>query len=229
MNTTCSICTDDLNTPKKCCIKKNNNKILSCNHEYHTLCIDMWLDKNTTCPLCRQVVKSVSIVDVNQNICQVEFIDRIKNNKNKIIFFILYILLLIGGAAHIMTSISTINYIHDIHNTTTTNSLKVKNINTQIIVIIVYLVIHFLYILLNKYIHNIFIHYPAGLMLSFMITLNIIYIFYIIMINNTISKYINENNTGLSKTNIINRNFTVMVYNATISSIYVIYIYIPRL
>lgn len=44
--TTCVICWDEF---------KNNDiiKILPCNHYFHNVCIDIWLEKNATCPQCR--------------------------------------------------------------------------------------------------------------------------------------------------------------------------------
>ena len=28
-------------------------KFLYCSHRYHEACIDTWLDKNSTCPVCK--------------------------------------------------------------------------------------------------------------------------------------------------------------------------------
>jgi hypothetical protein len=41
----CSICTVDL--------AHGQVSILGCGHSYHTLCIDEWLNKCPTCPMCR--------------------------------------------------------------------------------------------------------------------------------------------------------------------------------
>lgn len=43
----CAICYEDLSKD----IKK-----LSCSHYFHTKCIDVWLNKNNTCPCCRTYV-----------------------------------------------------------------------------------------------------------------------------------------------------------------------------
>ena len=43
----CSICFCTLQT-EGC-----DNKKLCCGHEYHTACINTWLEKSRTCPLCR--------------------------------------------------------------------------------------------------------------------------------------------------------------------------------
>lgn len=43
----CSICQEDnfdINIVRK----------LNCNHEFHIYCIDKWLSKETTCPICRK-------------------------------------------------------------------------------------------------------------------------------------------------------------------------------
>jgi len=29
-------------------------KVLDCMHSYHSECIDTWLKKNTTCPVCKK-------------------------------------------------------------------------------------------------------------------------------------------------------------------------------
>jgi len=39
----CSICLDDFDESKK----------LTCDHEFCYVCIDAWLEKHNTCPLCR--------------------------------------------------------------------------------------------------------------------------------------------------------------------------------
>ena len=45
----CSICTDNIN-------KGEEYNILSCNHQYHTLCILTWIKKHATCPICRKEI-----------------------------------------------------------------------------------------------------------------------------------------------------------------------------
>ena len=45
----CSICLRDIS---------NNSKRLDCNHLYHKLCIDRWLLRKDTCPICRSVVRA---------------------------------------------------------------------------------------------------------------------------------------------------------------------------
>lgn len=42
----CCICLDDIKKPK-------HAQYLPCCHFFHKICIDKWLEKNTTCPECR--------------------------------------------------------------------------------------------------------------------------------------------------------------------------------
>ena len=49
-NFDCSICQED---------NDNDNNIhiirkLNCNHQFHIYCIEKWLSKETTCPICRK-------------------------------------------------------------------------------------------------------------------------------------------------------------------------------
>jgi hypothetical protein len=48
-NPMCSICLTDVTLDKKA---------LSCNHIYHKKCIDKWLERKSTCPVCRKEVGS---------------------------------------------------------------------------------------------------------------------------------------------------------------------------
>ena len=43
----CSICMDEY---------KNEDviSILNCNHKFHKKCVDKWLYRNLSCPICRQ-------------------------------------------------------------------------------------------------------------------------------------------------------------------------------
>lgn len=45
----CAICLEEINDSK--CI------VLKCNHIYHKKCINAWLKKNETCPMCRVYLK----------------------------------------------------------------------------------------------------------------------------------------------------------------------------
>ncbi|CAN6458263.1 unnamed protein product [Victoria cruziana] len=45
--TQCSVCLGDYESDEKL------QQIPSCGHTFHTECIDSWLTRNTTCPLCR--------------------------------------------------------------------------------------------------------------------------------------------------------------------------------
>tara|TARA_B100000902_G_C27147487_1_gene831898 strand:+ start:28 stop:720 length:693 start_codon:yes stop_codon:yes gene_type:complete len=48
-NHMCSICLTDVTLDKK---------VLSCDHVYHKKCIDKWLERKSTCPVCRKEVGS---------------------------------------------------------------------------------------------------------------------------------------------------------------------------
>jgi len=43
----CPICLEDMTDA-------NNVKCCNCGHSFHTECVDIWLEKNTTCPNCRK-------------------------------------------------------------------------------------------------------------------------------------------------------------------------------
>ena len=113
----CSICTDDLEIESKIfCIKyKKPIKTLNCNHQYHKYCINIWLKEHNTCPLCRKVVKHISVMDDEYRYTELNnYINKIKNNKNHKFYSILYILLLTGVITlitHIIILTSTINHI----------------------------------------------------------------------------------------------------------------------
>lgn len=52
--TLCSICRDTITSNSVC------RKIKNCNHLFHIVCIDQWLERSVNCPLCRGVVSRVS-------------------------------------------------------------------------------------------------------------------------------------------------------------------------
>jgi|GEM_PF-2296696 len=52
----CSICLEQIETKPKC--KEEIEKELKCQHIFHKECIDTWLKKANTCPLCRTIVSS---------------------------------------------------------------------------------------------------------------------------------------------------------------------------
>lgn len=47
---TCPVCLQNFRDEERC------RKLPSCNHSFHKLCIDMWLFRHGTCPICRQYV-----------------------------------------------------------------------------------------------------------------------------------------------------------------------------
>lgn len=51
MNKDCSICMDDIK------FKKEYIRKLNCGHGFHKKCIDTWLTKSLTCPMCRCVIE----------------------------------------------------------------------------------------------------------------------------------------------------------------------------
>ena len=45
----CTVCLENMS---------GNIKILkSCKHKYHSKCLDKWLEKKNSCPICRQIVR----------------------------------------------------------------------------------------------------------------------------------------------------------------------------
>ena len=47
----CTICLDEFSTTDEV-------RVLPCHHVYHRCCIDEWLSKRQTCPLCQAILKS---------------------------------------------------------------------------------------------------------------------------------------------------------------------------
>jgi hypothetical protein len=54
--TLCSICRDTITSNSVC------RKIKKCNHLFHIVCIDQWLERSVNCPLCRSVVSRVPAI-----------------------------------------------------------------------------------------------------------------------------------------------------------------------
>ena len=211
-NIICSICTDNL--------EKNNTviKTLDCNHQYHTDCIDIWLKEHNTCPLCRQEVKRVSIKYNNYTNQNTE-----RNNKKYILAFILYILLLSGVIARIITLSLTINYI-EFNNINSSNVFHKKKIINNFIIISVYISLLSILFFSNIFLKN--RNCICGFMLP-LIILSMLYIYFNILINNDITDYIKSlNNINNKKMNeyIINRNLIILIYDSFVSSIYILFI-----
>ena len=55
----CAICLNYLVPPKSPNLLKRVKR-LPCNHQFHIACINKWLDKFNTCPLCRDKINSSS-------------------------------------------------------------------------------------------------------------------------------------------------------------------------
>ncbi len=54
-----------------CCICWANMENIyntKCKHSFHKICIDKWLENNTTCPICRTVIKNIKPINVSNNI-----------------------------------------------------------------------------------------------------------------------------------------------------------------
>ena len=50
----CSVCLDEKSDHDNSVYKM----ITQCNHYFHKKCIDKWLKKNASCPICRNKIKS---------------------------------------------------------------------------------------------------------------------------------------------------------------------------
>ena len=60
-NEICSICHLDLN---------DLQRTLNCNHIFHTECINRWLERRNTCPLCRTIVPNTRVIHTLESIQQ---------------------------------------------------------------------------------------------------------------------------------------------------------------
>ena len=58
-NNCCSICFETL--------KNKSCRKLICNHQFHINCIDKWLSKNNSCPICRHVLENEKIFIESSN------------------------------------------------------------------------------------------------------------------------------------------------------------------
>ena len=47
--TTCAICMNDFD-------ENENVRLLQCGHYFHANCVDQWLERSESCPLCRQSI-----------------------------------------------------------------------------------------------------------------------------------------------------------------------------
>jgi hypothetical protein len=247
IDNTCSICMETINPQSKRWLKCFNNNIrpkpLICNHIYHNECIDMWLKEHNTCPLCRHIVENDSKNNISDTTISINtelgiFTDRLnkikKNKKIKkhILFILLYILLLSGAIANILALLSTKNYIYEynINNINNTNNKipmefyhQKKSIIKEIIFISVYVSIMIIF----KFWGFLEKHCMPILIPSILITFTICYILYISLTNNNTTYYIksfqftDENEKRMNQ-HIINRNLIILIYNTTVSSLYLL-------
>lgn len=51
----CSICLTVIN--------RIEQKSTKCNHEFHSKCLNIWLENNTTCPICRSQLRKNSCIE----------------------------------------------------------------------------------------------------------------------------------------------------------------------
>jgi hypothetical protein len=55
----CSICLGDVEVGEKC-------RVLKCGHHFHQPCVDEWLGKRASCPLCVGKVEGVKVNRIQQ-------------------------------------------------------------------------------------------------------------------------------------------------------------------
>lgn len=54
----CSICLDEIN--------HDHVTTFECNHKFHLSCLNQWVNKSATCPVCRtslQVIKTIRVIN----------------------------------------------------------------------------------------------------------------------------------------------------------------------
>lgn len=148
--------TDTISTNLKICsiclLKlKKNEKSLNCNHMFHTKCIDEWISNNNTCPLCREIIPTITKLPKNVviNIYQPTTIRYEKITP--ILYIILYILVLlffISSSLYNDTTIFRTNkYINNIiinMNSTELNNMSRTTYSGEVLIIcdIVFLIIY---------------------------------------------------------------------------------------
>ncbi len=131
----CSICLLDL---------KKDVRTLKCEHKYHKNCINEWISKNNTCPLCRDIISVIEAsvathvtVPSNNNIyCH---IDKKKKKKVAVIFYILTIIFfVVSYIYHNVSIFMTNDYINNIiknYNETELNKHDSKTFSGDILII----------------------------------------------------------------------------------------------
>ena len=123
----CSICLSSLD-------KEQSLKSLKCTHIFHNDCINTWLNKNTTCPICR------TIIEINTR--QISLPAPINNNHNyhnnhnnhnnysnnyyNIFYIITVILFVLACLFHLCSSIYN-TYVFLKTNNEINNNLKIQN------------------------------------------------------------------------------------------------------
>jgi hypothetical protein len=64
----CPICHESINVS---CFENNTNKT-TCSHYFHSNCINKWLEKSSTCPVCREQLKEDEIEDTTSEISSID-------------------------------------------------------------------------------------------------------------------------------------------------------------
>jgi hypothetical protein len=168
----CSICLVSL---------KDNTNTLKCNHTFHNSCLELWLNTNNTCPLCRAIINTHNkkiflpdnqsnmiphlVVNINHinNINNINPINNIINNCNNIkknilmrlaIFSILFnICAIIYFTLTILINNNTINKIINHKNETDPDYIDNNTFDGSVLLFfnVIYIII---YIILNLCIYN---------------------------------------------------------------------------
>jgi hypothetical protein len=159
----CSICMSHYNI--------KNLHTLNCNHVFHKDCINEWLTKNNTCPLCRAIVNikplNISIQPLPQihiqnfiNINATHYATHIPShhNKDKIIKYISMIIFILTCTFHLSSSIynnyvffTTNNHINEYIKTLNETQLGDHSNNTYDVGVLIAFDIfyYFLFIIIN--------------------------------------------------------------------------------
>ncbi len=141
------------NTSKQCTICltdiKKDNKTLECEHNYHKQCIDEWISKSNTCPLCREIIMipvlnpitNITTLPINNNYSreQIRFINKIKQ-KIAIVFYSLTVFFFVGSCiSHTISIFQTNNYINNIiknYNETELNGHDSNTYGGEVLIIV---------------------------------------------------------------------------------------------
>ncbi len=151
----CSICLENIT---------KNLKKLECNHQFHLNCIDQWVKKSNTCPLCRTPIEKQVVYTQPQIIIDIPQINNPPNsrqNKCKYIlivcFVILYLFHIFASAYNIAIINKTNNQINNYINNFTT--IEKEKINTYTNVLDVLIIVDIIYFIILILITTFIIHF----------------------------------------------------------------------